>query len=100
MTCVAVPSGAFALPEPALVAEIRSPGNEPTTQAYASIPSVREILIIHLVRMLMEQLLRGDDGTWPDEPVSSDAATTLTIRTIGLTCPISALYRRNHLSAD
>jgi len=73
----APPSQAVMVPEPVLLSEILSPGNEPKTRStiwtYTTIPSVREILAVRGTRMEVELLRRLDDGSWP----AASRATTI-----------------------
>ncbi|HET7880471.1 MAG TPA: Uma2 family endonuclease, partial [Acetobacteraceae bacterium] len=66
------PSNDLMLPEPVLLIEILSPSNEADTRAniwaYATVPSVQEILAIRSTRIEAELLIRNADGTWPPEP--------------------------------
>jgi Uma2 family endonuclease len=60
------------LPDLIVLIEVLSPGNTSDTWdnvwAYATIPSVREIVVVHSTRVLAELLRRGPDGHWPEEP--------------------------------
>lgn len=102
VTC-APPQVAPMMPEPALLIEILSPSNEAETRAnlwaYASIPSVMEILAVHATRIEAELLRRGQDGGWPQEPEMIHAGGTLTLRSIGFSMPLAALYRTTALTA-
>ena len=68
-----------ALPDPVLVVEILSPSNETETRenvwAYASIPSVQEILLLRSTEIAAELLRRQADGNWPEQAlaIGSDA---------------------------
>jgi Uma2 family endonuclease len=65
VTCSPIASGQIELPDPVLLIEVLSPGNEADTRdnvwAYASIPSVQEILIVHSTRVAAELLRRRPD---------------------------------------
>ncbi len=107
VTCVPDDPRHRTLPDPVLLVEILSPGNETETWAtetwanvwtFTSIPSVREILIVHSVRIAAELLRRQPDGTWPERPVTFGAADTLRLDSIGFACPLTDLYARTHLA--
>lgn len=89
-----------ALTDPVLIAEILSPSNqaEPWANmwAYATIPSVREILVLRTVTVGADLLRRGPDGSWPRE---SDVITEgdLVLESIGLRTPLADLYRSTRL---
>jgi Uma2 family endonuclease len=101
VTCATVQAGQIAVPEPVLLIEILSPSNEVDTRqnvwAYATIPSVREILILHSTRIAAELLRRGADASWPENPYLVGSADQLTLDCIGLSFPLAALYARTHL---
>ena len=82
--------------QPVLVIEILSPGNEDTARenlmAYATIPSVQELVVVHSTRVMAEILVRGPDGAWPANPHILGAGDTLDIISANLHCPIEALY--------
>lgn len=101
VTC-APPSHDLMMPEPVLLIEILSPSNEPETRsniwAYATIPSVREILAIRSTRIEAELLVRGADGNWPAEPELIGPGGTVTLPSIGFTLPLASLYRTTVLA--
>jgi Uma2 family endonuclease len=102
VTCTPIRAGQIELPEPVLLVEILSPGNEPdaweNVWAYASIPSVQEILIVQSTRIGVELLRRRPDRSWPEEPEGTDAKGTLRLETIDFTCPVLELYVGTHLA--
>lgn len=86
------------LTDPVLVVEILSPSNEAETWAnvwaYTTIPTVREILVLHTVTMRAELLRRDPAGDWPPEPAQVTEGDTLTLASIGgFATPLPALYR-------
>ena len=101
VTCTPVPPGQQVWPEPTLLIEILSPGNTDDTWenvwSYCTIPSVREIAIVHSTRTLVELLRRGPDGHWPEETEEVSVGGTLSFESIGFTCPLSAVYAQTHL---
>ena len=100
VTCSAVKSGLM-MPDPVLLIEIISPGNEAETRAsvwtYASIPSVTEILLLHSTRVEAELLHRAG-GNWPVEPQMIGPEGTLVLDSIGLSMPLAAAYRTSGLT--
>lgn len=94
------PAQEAALTDPVLIIEILSPSNESETWAsvwaYATIPSVREILVLRSVSIGAELLRRQPDGAWPSEPlrvVDGD----LVLDSIGFRTVLSRLYRNTRL---
>ena len=102
VTCSSIEPGQIVLPDPVLLVEILSPGNEADTRenvwAYATIPSVAEILLVHSTRIAAELLRRGADLTWPEEPEEIGPGGMLHLESITLTCPLAELYARTHLA--
>ena len=84
------------LREPVVLIEILSPSNHAETWrniwAYMTIPALREILVIRTASLGVELLCRGEDGAWPEQPLALTGGT-FTLASIGLTLPVSALYR-------
>lgn len=83
--------------------EILSPSNQAETWAnvwaYASIPSVLEILVLKTAEIGAALLRRNADGSWPNEPVSVETGD-LTLASIGFTVPLSVAYRTTRLAAS
>jgi Uma2 family endonuclease len=102
VTCSPVEPGQIELPDPVLLVEILSPGNEADTReniwAYATIPSVQEILVVHSTRIAAELLRRRPDRSWPEEPEEIDKDGTLRLESIDLTCALRDAYARTYLA--
>lgn len=95
------PGNEMIVPEPTVLIEILSPSNEAATRAniwaYTTIPSVREILAVHTVRIEAELLRRNGDGSWPEEAETIGPDGTLTLPSVGFTVPLRAFYRTTSL---
>ena len=95
VTCSPVISGEALMHEPILLIEILSPSNYSETWSnvwtYCSIPSLREILVLHSTRMRAEVLRRGADGTWSGEPEQITQGE-LTLDSIGFRIDLAAVY--------
>ena len=93
--------GQDALPDPIALIEILSPGNTQDTWdnvwAYTTIPSVREIALVHSTRVLAVLLRRGVDGHWPAVPVEIGNGDTLRLESIGFACPLRDAHAQTHL---
>jgi Uma2 family endonuclease len=111
VTCCPDAPGQIVLPDPVLIVEILSSGapdgtpeasNETDTRqnvwAYATIPSVREILIVHSTQVAAELLRRQPDANWPKEPEDIGAGGVLRLESIDLACPLVKIYARTHLA--
>jgi Uma2 family endonuclease len=94
--------GQQALPAPIALIEILSPGNAADTWdnvwAYTTIPSVREIVIVHSTRVLAEVLRRDTDGHWPEQPEQIGASDTLRLQSIAVAFPLREAYAQTHLA--
>jgi Uma2 family endonuclease len=86
--------------DPVLIVEILSPSNRAETWAnvwaYTSIPSVREILILHTDAAAGKMLRRLPGGSWPDQAGGVEGSFAL--ETIGLRVELGALYARTPLA--
>jgi Uma2 family endonuclease len=96
VTCSFTDITGKAVHEPVLLIEILSPSNHAETWrnvwAYMTIPTLREILVIRTLSVGVELLRRGDDGQWPDKPLSITEGM-FTMSSIDLSLPVAALYR-------
>jgi Uma2 family endonuclease len=91
-----------ALPDPILIVEILSAGNEAETRenvwAYATIPSVSEILLVRSTEIGAELLRRQADGTWPAEPQLLTATDEIALASLDFSGPLAAFYRDTYLA--
>jgi Uma2 family endonuclease len=94
--------GQRALPDPVVLIEILSPSNASDTWdnvwAYTTIPTLREIVVVHSTRVLAEVLWRGPNGEWPKETEKIGRNGELRLDSIGFACPLLAVYARTHLA--
>lgn len=102
VTCAPLAPGQAVLADPVLIVEILSPGNQArawaNVRAYTSLPSVREILILHSDRIAADLLRRTDSGDWPEEPGRRHDGD-LVLDSIAFRIPLAALYARTGLTA-
>ena len=102
VTCTPDAPGQQTLPDPILLIEILSPGNATDTWdnvwSYTTIPSVREIAVVHSTRVLVELLRRGADGSWPEEPEEIGSQGILRLESIGFACALADVYAQTHLA--
>ena len=86
---------------PVLMVEILSPTNKTETWtnvwAYTTIPTVREILILHSVRIRAELLRRDAQGNWPERALMIEDGI-LELESIEFQVPLAAIYRRTRLA--
>lgn len=87
---------ARSLADPVLLVEILSPSNEAKTRAnawaYATIPSVQEVLILSSTAVRAEVLRQGEEP-----PVIVVGGETLRLASIGFEAPLSAFYATTDL---
>jgi Uma2 family endonuclease len=90
-----------AIRDPVLVIEVLSPTNRAETWtnvwSYTTIPSLREILVLHSTSIGADLLRRGPDSTWPERPQAIEH-DDLTLGSIGFTGLLAAFYRTTWLS--
>ncbi|MBV9749165.1 MAG: Uma2 family endonuclease [Acetobacteraceae bacterium] len=88
-------------PDPVLIAEILSPGNEDDTRdnirAYATLPSVREMAALSSSRIRAEVHRRLSDGTWAPDPEFVEAGGRLRLDTVALDTPLVEAYATTYL---
>ena len=101
VTC-APARGMHEMVDPVLLAEILSPSNYIETRAniwsYTTLPSLREIVVVHSTRIEVELFRRGDGGDWPDRPLVFGDGETFHLAGIDLALPVHALYRTTSLA--
>lgn len=101
VSCAPDAPGQVLVPDPILLVEILSPGNSRETWsnvwAYATIPSVSDIVIVHSTEQLVELLRREADGNWPPQTSKIGPGQRLALASIGFECPIGDIYARTHL---
>jgi Uma2 family endonuclease len=96
ITCEPHVRGTKHIALPILLVEILSPDDIPKQraklQAYAALPSVREILYVDSRCVRAELHRRQPDGTWPPEPEIVIGDELLRLETCGMEMPLSACY--------
>jgi Uma2 family endonuclease len=101
VTCTPALPTDKALREPVLLIEILSPSNRAETWSnvwsYTTIPSVREILVLHSTRIGADLLRRDADGMWPERPQAIEQ-DNLTLDSVGYTGQLAAFYRTTWLN--
>jgi Uma2 family endonuclease len=101
VTCTSYDVEEATLRDPILIVEILSPSNAAETWtniwAYTSIPSVREILILHTTQICADLLRRDPNGNWPETPTTI-AQGDLALESVTLSVPLASLYRATRLA--
>lgn len=87
--------------DPILLIEILSQSNAKETWdnvwSYASIPSVREIIVFSSTEISAQVLRRHQDDTWPENPDSIAEPDVLHLTSIDLSLPLREVYRTTSL---
>jgi Uma2 family endonuclease len=88
--------------DPVLIMEVLSPGNSDDTRdnvrAYATVPSVREIVVVHTGRILGEIHRRDATSAWQPDPELVGPGERLRLPTIGLDCELDEAYANTWLT--
>jgi Uma2 family endonuclease len=102
VTCSPNRPGDLFTPDPILLIEVLSPSNVAETyeavRAYATLPSVQEILVVHSTRIEIELLRRDKDGNWPANPTVIRAGASLPLQCINAELALPDIYANTHLS--
>lgn len=104
VTCQPNRAGEIMTPDPVLLVAVLSPGNANETyeslRAYATLPSVQEIVVVHSTRMKVELLARDAKGAWPADPVMIEGTeAAVVLASIGGTLALSDIYAGTHLTS-
>lgn len=100
VTCTGYQEEEYVIGDPVLLVEILSPSNRAETWAnvwaYATIPSVQEILVLHSTRIRAELLRRDSSGNWPERAEVIEQGD-LELHSLGFKVPLIAAYRGTRL---
>jgi Uma2 family endonuclease len=91
----------YIVPDPIVLIEFLSDDDRDiwnNVWSYTTIPSVREIAVVHSTRVLVELLRRGADGSWPEEPEEIGSGASLRLDSIGFACALADVYAKTHLA--
>lgn len=102
VTCSAIQAGDRNISEPRLLIEVLSPSNAADTyeniRAYASLPSVEALIVVHSTRIEVEVLLKGEHNVWPANATILSTGADLVLPSIALTLPVTRLYEGTYLA--
>ncbi|MDX2157004.1 MAG: Uma2 family endonuclease [Hyphomicrobiaceae bacterium] len=103
VTCAPDVPGEVGLTNPILIVEILSAGNKQKTWtnvwAFASIPSLREILILSSWSIEAQLLRRDQTGAWPPTAETISADGSITLASIDQTFDLKDAYDKTYLVA-
>ena len=101
LTCTSYDDEEFILRDPVLLIEILSQDDQDETwsnvEAYTTIPSMQEILVLHTATVAADIIRRGPDGLWLDAPVRIVDGDLL-LDSIGFRVPLRQVYRTTRLA--
>jgi Uma2 family endonuclease len=101
VTCTRYETEEYDVSDPVLIVEILLPSNRADTWrnvwAFATIPSLREILLLSSTAVRAEVLRRGSDGNWPPAATVIEDGD-LVLESIDFTVNLAALYRTTRLA--
>lgn len=101
VTCALPTAGEIELPNPVVLVEVLSPGNSKqmwdNVRAYATIPSVQEVVVLQSSRIEADLLMRQGDGHWPPSPVRLGPDGLLALPSLGFEFAVKALYAKTYL---
>ena len=66
--------------------------------AYATIPLLREIVLVRSTDIGAELLRRGADGAWPEQPELIPEAGDIGLDSVDFRAPLAAFYEDTHLA--
>jgi len=89
------------VPDPVLVIEVLSPGNEDDTRdnirTCATLPSVREMAVLSSTRVRAEVHRRLPDGSWAPDPEIVEVGGRLRFETVALDASLAQAYATTYL---
>ena len=101
VTCEPDKKGERIVAEPILLIEILSPSNEADTyeniRAYATLPSIAELVVVHSTRMEVELLRKGAGSVWPANATVFGAGKAVELSSVAMTLAVDEIYAGTHL---
>ena len=102
VTAAALERGQQELPDPVLIVEILSPGNEDDTRdnirAYATLSSVQEMAVLYSTRLLAEVHRRDANVAWLPDPEMVADNGRLRLPSVGLDVALTEAYEGTWLA--
>lgn len=103
VTCAPISSGKL-FPDPVLIIEVLPPSHQRETwesiRALASVPSLKEILVVDSEKRSAEIFRREADGGWPVHGQARlEGDGTIDLESIGVSFSLDDVYQGTHLAA-
>jgi len=97
-------SGDQIVTDPIVIVEILSPGNSSDTrdnvESYLTLPTLREVVVVHSNRIMAEIHRRDPFGAWQVDPETVSAGAVLAVPSVGLELHIKEIYANTWLTRD
>ena len=104
ITCTPSKATVRDIEHPIVIVEVLSESNYRDTlnnvPLYASLPSVKEILLVDSTCVGAQVIRRGDDGVWPENPAPIDPAIGCRLESFDLTLNFVDIYADTHLATS
>ena len=101
ITCTPNRQSAQMTPHPIEVIEVLSASNTADTyenvKAYTTIPSVRDIFVVHSTEIRVDHLVPNTEGNWPADPEFIVSGGIVPMTSFDVAWPIGAIYANTHL---
>lgn len=101
VTCARDRKGERHLHNPILLIEVLSPSNQSDTyeniRAYATLPTIIELVVVHSEHMTVELLHKGADHVWPANPTMTEGAASITLSSIDMVLSLADIYAGTHM---
>jgi Uma2 family endonuclease len=95
------PDRQYDVADPILLIEVLTPETafdiRRNVRACRTIPSVREIAVVHATHIMAETLSRRPDGRWPEKSEDIGSGGSLSFKCIEFSCPLIKVYAQTHL---
>ncbi len=100
VTCTPYETEEYDVSDPVLIVEVLSPSNRAETWqnvwSFATIPSLKEILLLSSTAIRADLLRRGGDGSWPAGATVIEDGDVI-LDSIGFAVSLAAIYRTTRL---
>lgn len=101
VTCLPASGKEKLFPDPVLIIEILSPGNERDTwaaiHACLTIPTIAEVLVLDSEKVEAQVFTKDDAGAWPVNGVTSGAGGTVNLHSIDAQFGVNEIYADTYL---
>ena len=93
VTCSSINLGDRLLHDPVVLSSSNQKDTWDNVLAYTTIPSMRDILVLHSAEVRADLLARQPDGSWPENPAPLGPSADVRLDSIGFVAPLAVFYR-------